>query len=71
MTEQYVDLRISDIELRIFFNTEDCNLGQVLMIEGRRISKALETRTPFLENKYRKIINGQSVKCDQHGQTNI
>jgi len=71
MTEQYIDLRISDMELRIFFDTEWNNLGQVLMIEGKRISKALETRTPFLENKYRKIINGQSVKCDQHGQASI
>lgn len=69
MTEQFVDLRIGNtVDLRIYYNTEEHNLGLVLQIEGRRIQKALETRTSFMLSNYRKISNGKSMACDRNGR---
>jgi len=58
-------------EVKIFWETTEHDLGVVLAIEGNRIQKCLANHTPIVDDKYRKIVNGKSLPCNEFGRVDI
>lgn len=64
---QLIELIGNGWQIKLFFDTQQTNLGDALRLEGERIQKAINDRQSFIENRYRRIFNGRSVICDENG----
>ena len=66
-----VTLEGSNWKVKIFWETTEHDLGVVLAIEGNRIQKCLVHHTSIVDDRYRKIVNGKSLPCNEFGRVDI